>query len=91
MFLSGPGQLLMYGIRTGRMLPILSPDDAARHPELVAARRMLTNRIVGGPNAVVAQMMELVRKTDADEIMVSTFAYGIEDRLRSLVQQKDNF
>ena len=84
MFLSGPGQLLMYGIRTGRMLPILSPDDAARHPELAAARRMQTNRIVGGPDAVVAQIAELVRKTDADEIMVSTFAYDIEDRLRSL-------
>jgi luciferase family oxidoreductase group 1 len=83
-FLAGPGQLMVYGIRTGRFIPLMSPQAAAQHPELAAARRMPSNRIVGAPESVVAQLEDLVRKTSADEIMVAAFTHGIEERLRNL-------
>jgi len=84
LFLAGPGILMIYGIRTGRFIPLMTPEDAARHPELEAARRMRSNRILGSPDAVVAQIDALVRQTSADEIMVSTMAHSLDTRMRSL-------
>jgi luciferase family oxidoreductase group 1 len=81
---AAPGQLMTFGIRTGRRIAPLSPEDAANHPDLPAARRMPTNRIVGAPGPVVARIEELVRQTSADEIMVFTFTHGLEERVRSL-------
>ena len=83
-FLSAPGQLMTYGIRSGRFIPLMPPHEAAQHPELPAAKRVPSNRVVGAPDSVVAQLEELVRKTEANEIMVSTFAYAVEERVRSL-------
>lgn len=83
-FLAVPGQLMVYGIRSGRFIPLVSPRDAAQHPELAAARQVRSNRIVGGPDSVVAQIEALVAKTAADEIMVSAFTYSIEERVHSL-------
>jgi luciferase family oxidoreductase group 1 len=81
---AGPGQLAMLAIRTGRLMPLLSPEAAASHPDLAAARRLPTNRIVGAPGPVVARLEQLVRQTAADEIMVFTFTYSIDERARSL-------
>ena len=81
---AAPGQLMSFGLRTGRRIPILSPQAAATHPDLPAARALPTNRIVGTPGAVVARIEELARATAADEIMVFPFTHGIDERIRSL-------
>jgi len=81
---AAPGQLMTFGIRTGRRIAPLSPEDAAKHPDLPIARRMPTNRIVGAPGPVVAQIEDLARETNADEIMVFPFTHGIDERIRSL-------
>lgn len=78
------GRLMVHGIRTGRFEPLRSPEDAAAHPHMSAARGMPSNRVVGAPDAVVEQLDELVDTTGADEVMVSTVAYGLDVRLRSL-------
>jgi luciferase family oxidoreductase group 1 len=83
-WLAAPGQLMTLGIRTGRRIPLLSPEAANAHPDLPTARAMPTNRILGSPDQVVAGLDELVRKTAADEIMVFPFTHGIDDRVRSL-------
>jgi luciferase family oxidoreductase group 1 len=83
-WLAAPGQLMTFGIRTGRRIPLLSPQLANSHPDLPNARAMPTNRILGAPDQVVAGLEELVRKTAADEIMIFPFTYGIDDRVRSL-------
>ncbi len=82
--LARPGQMMIYGIRSGRFIPLLSPQEAAAHPELSTAQRMPSNRIIGSVGTVIDQVEELIRKTAADEIMVSTLTYSIEDRIRSL-------
>ncbi len=81
---SGPGQLMVYEIRTGIISPLRSPDAAAAHRNLAAARAQPSRRILGSPKTVVAQLDDLVTASAADEIMVSTVAYSLESRLRSL-------
>jgi alkanesulfonate monooxygenase SsuD/methylene tetrahydromethanopterin reductase-like flavin-dependent oxidoreductase (luciferase family) len=48
------------------------------------ARQMPTNRILGTPDDVVAELAELVEVTVANELMVFTAAYGLEQRVHSL-------
>jgi luciferase family oxidoreductase group 1 len=81
---AGPGQLMVYEIRTGRFSPLRSPEEAAGHPALAAARGMPSRRILGAPATAVAQLDDLVTASAADEIMVSTIAYSLDARLRSL-------
>jgi len=45
---------------------------------------MPTNRIVGSVTTVVGELEELVEATAANELMIFTSAYSIEDRVRSL-------
>jgi luciferase family oxidoreductase group 1 len=81
---AAPGQLMTYAIRTGRRVPILSPQAANDHPDLATARSMPTNRIIGSPDTVVARLEALADETDAAEIMISAFTFGLDERIRSL-------
>ena len=81
---AGPGMLMVHFIRHGRFSPLLPPEPTAPHPAMAAARAAPSNRIVGRPGAVVAALDDLVVATTADELMVTTVAYGMETRLRSL-------
>jgi luciferase family oxidoreductase group 1 len=83
-YLAGPARLAILGIRTGRRMPLMSPEAAARHPDLERARSMPSNRIVGDPAHVAMALDELVERTAADEIMISTMTYGFAERARTL-------
>jgi luciferase family oxidoreductase group 1 len=83
-WLAMSGQLTIYAIRHGRFTPLLPPEKAAAHPDLPLAQQMPTNRIVGSPTTVVADLDYLVEATVANELMIFTSAYRIEDRVRSL-------
>lgn len=83
-WLAASGQLMTYAIRRGSFIPLLPPERAAEHPDLPVARQMPTNRIVGTPDAVVAALEELVEATAANELMIFTAAYGVDERVRSL-------
>lgn len=82
--LAGPGRLLRYGIRSGRFLPLLSPDDAAMHPSRDDAWRMPSSQIVGSISTVMVGLIDLVAATAADEIMLSTTTHGVDERVRSI-------
>ncbi len=81
---AAPGRLMVYGIRTGRFEPLVSPETAATHPNLSAALAMPSGRIVGAPATAVDALAALVQATAADEIMVSSVAHSLEARLRNL-------
>ncbi len=83
-WLSGPARLRRYGLRTGRMGPMLSPEDAVEHPDFAAASAMTVSSLVGTGQEVVAGMHDLVDRTGADELMLYTSTYGLEDRITSL-------
>ena len=62
----------------------MPPERATEHPDLPTARQLPTNRIVGTPADVIAELEELVEITAANELMIFTAAYGLEQRVRSL-------
>jgi len=74
----------MLARQTGRFLPITSPDVAARDANLELALSLPTTRVVGDPAFVVEQLADLVHRTGADELMLSTVAFDVAARCRSL-------
>lgn len=83
-WLANPGQIRRYGMRTGRMLPLLRPEDAALHPDVTAANAMASSRIVGAPEQVVAGLEQLANATGANELMLHTATHGLQERIDSL-------
>jgi hypothetical protein len=74
----------MLGRRTGRFVPLPSPEAAAVHPDLPEATRLPSNRIVGAPATATAALADLARRTEADEVMVTAVTYELRSRVRSL-------
>lgn len=83
-WLAGPARLAILGIRTGRRAPLLPPEEAAVHPDIDVARSMPSNRLVGTPAHVVAELLALAERTQASELMLSTMAYGLDERINTL-------
>ncbi len=81
---AGPGRLMMLAIRTGRIRPLPTPEQAAADPDLALATTRPTHRIVGDPPAVAERLGDLARATGASELMLSTIAHDISVRCRSL-------
>ena len=65
-------------------MPLPSPQAAATHPDLEEANRLPTNRIVGEISTVVLELEELVDRTGAAELMVTSVAYDLSARIRSI-------
>jgi alkanesulfonate monooxygenase SsuD/methylene tetrahydromethanopterin reductase-like flavin-dependent oxidoreductase (luciferase family) len=61
-----------------------SPQDAAVHPDLEEANRLPSSRIVGEISTVVGELDDLVARTGARELMVTSVAYDLAARIRSI-------
>ena len=79
-----PGQILRLGIRTNKRHPLLSPEAAADHPDADQARSMPSEQLTGSVERVTEGLRELVHRTKADELMLTSFTFDVDDRLRSL-------
>ena len=82
--LGAPARLRRFGMRTGRMVPLLSPSEAEAHPDFAAALQMPSSSILGTAEEVVAELRSLAERTEASELMLHTSTHGLEDRLTSL-------
>jgi alkanesulfonate monooxygenase SsuD/methylene tetrahydromethanopterin reductase-like flavin-dependent oxidoreductase (luciferase family) len=93
-WLSGPALLSFLRLRSGRPAPMATPEEAAAYPYSAAEREFMVGRqdgqAVGSPETVRRQLTELLAKTSADELMLSTMVYDIEDRMHSfeLISEK---
>jgi len=83
-YLAGPARLAVLGIRTGRRMTVLHPDEAAVHPDIETARAMPSNRIVGDAGYVATEIQDLAARTGAVEIMISTMTFGLAERIHTL-------
>lgn len=83
-WLAGPARLRRYGMRTGRILPLLPPAEAAEHPDFALAEAMATSSLLGTADQVADGLSALAAKTDASELMLHTATHGLDERLRSL-------
>ena len=79
-----PGQLMRLAIRTNRLRPVPSVEEAQVDPERAAAEAMPGNAIVGDPEQAVAALRRLAADTGADELMVTASTHGVAERVRSL-------
>jgi luciferase family oxidoreductase group 1 len=93
-FLAGPAALSFLKLRSGKPEPMVSPDEAAAYPytdaERAFAMSRFTDQAIGSPETVQRQLNELVERTGADELMLTTMVYDVADRVRSfeLVAEK---
>ena len=81
---AAPGRLTALGRRTGRFIRLPSPRDAAAHPDLAEAATMPSSRIVGEISTVMGEIDDLLTRTGADELMVTSVAYDLSARVRSI-------
>jgi len=86
-WLAGPSHLSMLRLRTNRLGPLPSPEEAAAYPYSPAERDLVDSlaatHVVGDPPAVHRGLAELLERTGANELMISTRVFGHADRLRS--------
>ncbi|BCJ26772.1 FMN-linked alkanal monooxygenase [Actinocatenispora sera] len=80
-------ELSFLQLRTGRPGPLPSPEQAANYPYTSLDRQLMEQRgqhtVVGDPDQVAHQLTELVAKTGAQELMVTTQAWDHKARLHS--------
>lgn len=82
--LSAPYRLRKFGMRTGQLLGLLSPERALAHPHYASAEAMPSNSHIGTPSEVVSGLSQLGEETGASELMITIPAISAEDRIRGL-------
>jgi len=93
-WLAGPAALSFLRLRTGMPQPLDTPEDAAAYPYTPTERETAWGRFgqqaVGSADTVRARLADLLERTKADELMLTTMVYDITDRIRSfeLVTEK---
>lgn len=74
-------------LRTGQTSLLLPPEEALAYrftpTESAVVESIRGRHIVGTPERVKAQIDALAARTQADEVMISTFIYGHPERMRS--------
>jgi luciferase family oxidoreductase group 1 len=81
---ANPSRLMVLSLRTGRLRPLDTPEEAAQHPDLEVARALESSQIVGAPAEGVAELRDLAAATAADELMITTASHGLAARKRSI-------
>lgn len=86
-WLAGPSALGIVQRRWGRFELLSSPEDAAAYPYSPEERAYVADatasHVIGNPTRVRDGLLELVDRTGADELMISTRTHSYEARARS--------
>ncbi len=85
---AGSSALSILQLRTGRLGLLPSPEEAEAYQftpgERAIVEEATSSHLVGDPETVFEGLMQLQRRTTADEIMLSTRVHSYEARVRSL-------
>lgn len=86
-YLAGPARLSFARLRQGRPTRFPTPEEAADHKfsaqEDAAVKTVSGSAVIGGPEKVREGLLDLVVRTGADELMLTTMVHSQADRLRS--------
>jgi len=86
-WLAGPGALAFLRLRSGRPGRYPTPEEAAEYNFTPQEREVIKawtgSHVVGNPDTVSRQLAELIDRTRADELMITTMTPGPAARLRS--------
>jgi len=87
-WLAQSSALSILQLRTGRLGLFPSPEEGASYPfsagDRAAVDEVMATHLIGGPEVVKRGLVELQRRTGAEEIMLSTRTHSYEARARSL-------
>lgn len=87
-YLAGPARIMALALRSGRLGPIVSPEDAAARQltdqELMVLEHLPAIKAVGTPAQVVERLDALVRQTGVNEVMITGTTYDVASRAASL-------
>jgi luciferase family oxidoreductase group 1 len=93
--LTGPAAHAFLTLHSGgRPQPLLTPDEAAAlsytEPEKAFIADRWQDQAIGSPDTVRTQLTGLLARTGANELMLTTMVYDLDDRIRSfeLVTEK---
>ncbi len=81
--LAAPNRIRRLGLRSGRLLPLLTPAEAMAHPSYPQAMAMDSSALVGPADMVCDGLRHLAQRTEATEIMLFTSTHTLADRLNS--------
>ncbi len=86
-YLNGPSNLQFLRLRQGRPGLLPTPEESAAALRDPSAQQFVASRgasqIVGGPDTVRRGIEQLLARTNADELMITTSTYDHADRRRS--------
>ena len=86
-WLAGPAGLATLFLRTNRLGPLPSPEEAAAYAYSAAERELVdaarVTHVIGDPTTCASELAALVERTAADELMITTRAFDLKDRIRS--------
>ncbi len=81
--LAAPNRIRRLGLRTGRLVPLVSPEEALASPLYPQAAAMDSSALIGSAEQVVAGLHKLADDTGASELMLFTSTFDVADRLAS--------
>ncbi|GGK33277.1 LLM class flavin-dependent oxidoreductase [Nocardia camponoti] len=91
--LAKPRDLAMANLRSGRPQALATPAQAASFGATPEERAFSAHRkagqLQGSPQTVRAQAADLLATTKANELMINTMIYNIDDRIHSLELTRD--
>ena len=86
-WLAGPSTLSFLRLRQGRPGRLPTPEAAAAYQYTDLERAFVEQRWIGqalgSPETVTGQLNDLLERTRADELMLTTLVYDIDARIRS--------
>ena len=94
-WLAGPSSLSFVRLRQGRPTPLPTPEEAAEYTFTPSERELLRHwtapLVLGDPDTVRDELLQLAARTGADELMITTMVHGAADRRRSYELVADAF
>jgi luciferase family oxidoreductase group 1 len=86
-YLAKPGLISFLRLHAGRPTALPTAEEAAGYEftaaELAFVQQRRIGQGLGSPKTVRAQLLELLRRTAADELMITNQVYDLTERLRS--------
>ena len=92
-----PGGVSMLRLRQGRPAPIPTVEDAEAlvrqlgESELAVVQDAISRAIVGGPATVHSELVDLIERTGADELMLTSQVADLDERIEGLERVAEAF
>ncbi|MBG6191615.1 luciferase family oxidoreductase group 1 [Arthrobacter sp. CAN_A212] len=87
-YLAGPARIMALALRSGKLGPIVSPEEAAARElsdqELMVLEHLPAIKAVGTPEQATGRLDALVQQTGANELMITGTTYEVASRVASL-------